>query len=103
MIMQLVEEEKLSLDGKLSKFFPDLANADQITIRQLLGHQSGIGSITDDPTYGDWKNAPKTRDQMIEIISRQPTQFEPAQDRVQQLQLCVVGVHHRGAFQSLVR
>lgn len=77
MIMQLVEEELLSLDAKLSKFYPNLANADQITMAQMLGHRSGIGSITDDPTYGQWKNNKSTRDEMMKLIAKQPSRFEP--------------------------
>lgn len=79
MIMQLVEEGKLSLDTKLSKFFPELNKADQITIRQLLGHESGLGSITDDPTYGDWNQQQQTRQQMMKIIASQPKRFEPGE------------------------
>ena len=79
MIMQLVEKDKLSLDDKLSKFFPKVANADQISIRQMLGHQSGIGSITSDPTYMAWNKDPKTREQMMEVIARQPKSFEPGE------------------------
>ena len=41
-IMQLIEERKLRLDGTLTKFFPKLPNADKITIHQLLHHRSGI-------------------------------------------------------------
>jgi D-alanyl-D-alanine carboxypeptidase len=77
MIMQLVEEGKLSLDTKLSEFYPDVTNADAISIRQLLGHRSGLGSLTDDPTYRNWNTERKRREQVIEIISRQPKRFEP--------------------------
>lgn len=47
-IMQLVTEGKLNFDDKVSTYlssyawFPRLANADQLTIRQLLQHSSGI-------------------------------------------------------------
>lgn len=42
MIMQLVEEKKLKLDQTLSKFYPQIPNADKITINDLLRHRSGI-------------------------------------------------------------
>ncbi len=77
MIMQLVEEGKLSLETKLEKFFPDLTNADAITIEQLLRHRSGMGSITDDKTYRGWNTQAQTRQQMMEKIARQPTRFKP--------------------------
>ncbi|NJN58879.1 MAG: beta-lactamase family protein [Leptolyngbyaceae cyanobacterium SL_5_9] len=48
-VMQLVEEGKLSLEGTLTQYLPDpmtnqIANSSQITIRQLLSHTSGINA-----------------------------------------------------------
>lgn len=40
-ILLLAEEGKLSLDDKVSKYLPDLTDADKVTIRQLLSHTSG--------------------------------------------------------------
>ncbi len=42
MIMQLVQEGRLSLDDKLTAFFPELKNAGKISVRHLLSHRSGI-------------------------------------------------------------
>lgn len=81
MIMQLIEQGKLSLDTKLSKYFPDVANAESITVGHLLGHRSGLGSMTDDPTYRDWFTDPKSREEMMEIIVRQPKVFEPGEQQ----------------------
>lgn len=77
MVMQLVEEEKLTLDTKLSEFFADVKNADQISIRQMLGHRSGLFNFTDNPTYGLFHLQAKTREQMLEIVEGLPTAFEP--------------------------
>ncbi|NJL94293.1 MAG: serine hydrolase [Anaerolineae bacterium] len=45
-VLQLAEEGKLSLDDPMSRWVPEIAarlpNGEQITIRQLLGHTSGI-------------------------------------------------------------
>lgn len=41
-IMQLVEKKKLSVDDKLSKFFPDFAAGNQITVKMLLNMRSGL-------------------------------------------------------------
>ena len=43
----------------------------------MLSHRSGIGSITSDPTYRRWSTTEQSRQQMIEIVSRQPKRFEP--------------------------
>jgi D-alanyl-D-alanine carboxypeptidase len=43
LVLQLVEEGKLSLDDPLHKWLPDYPNIDNtITIRQLLNHTSGV-------------------------------------------------------------
>lgn len=41
-VLQLVEEGKLSKSDKLSKWYPDFPDAEQITIEHLLRMQSGI-------------------------------------------------------------
>jgi len=43
-ILQLQREGKLSLDDKLSRFFPDFASgvANTVSVRQLLTHSSGV-------------------------------------------------------------
>jgi D-alanyl-D-alanine carboxypeptidase len=45
LILKLVEEGRLSLDTPVSKWFPDLPSADEISIRHLLNHSSGIPEI----------------------------------------------------------
>jgi D-alanyl-D-alanine carboxypeptidase len=44
-IMQLVEEGKLSLDDTIDTWFPDQPNADKITVRMLLSHTSGVANF----------------------------------------------------------
>jgi CubicO group peptidase (beta-lactamase class C family) len=41
-ILLLEDEGKLSLDDKVSKWVPDVTDADKISIRQLLSHTPGI-------------------------------------------------------------
>lgn len=41
-IMQLVQLKKLSLDDKLSKYFPEYVHGEEITIRMLLNMRSGL-------------------------------------------------------------
>ena len=41
-IMQLVEKKKLSVNDKVSKFFPDFEAGDKITIEMLLNMRSGL-------------------------------------------------------------
>ena len=43
LILQLVGEGKVSLDDHISKWIAGVPNGDQITIRELLNHTSGLG------------------------------------------------------------
>jgi D-alanyl-D-alanine carboxypeptidase len=77
MIMQLVEEGQLKLDTKLATFYPDLPNASQITMEQMLRHQSGLFNFTSDPKYMTWMKEPRTKDQMLDMIAEYDAEFEP--------------------------
>ena len=76
-IMQLVEEEKLQLDTKLSRFYPRLPNAEKISIEDLLRHQSGLFNFTNAEDYKSYMEQPKTKEQLLEIIGSQKAVFEP--------------------------
>jgi D-alanyl-D-alanine carboxypeptidase len=52
-IMQLVDEGKISLDDHLDKWLPNFRNAGTITIRELLGHTSGVYNYFENPRYND--------------------------------------------------
>lgn len=41
-IMQLIQRRKLSLDDKISKYFPDYVHGNDITVRMLLNMRSGL-------------------------------------------------------------
>ena len=53
LILQLVEQGKLKLDGKLSEYLPDYPKetADKITIHHLLTHSSGIPEYLAIPNF----------------------------------------------------
>src|SRR5690606_31512331 len=48
-IMQLVDQGKLTLDTRLKQFFPQIPNAEKITIEHLLRHESGLFNFTAPP------------------------------------------------------
>ena len=48
LVLNLVERKKLSLETKLSRFYPHLPKAKQITVRMLLKHTSGLNDYFDD-------------------------------------------------------
>lgn len=78
LVFQLVEEGKLSLDLTLNQFFPNVANASSITLRQMLSHQSGIHDFTQ---IGDSVTLPKndSRAEMVTAIGKQPPEFAPGE------------------------
>lgn len=77
MIFQLIDEGKLSLTTPLATFFPQLPNAQRITIDHLLSHHSGLHSFTNDAAYGTYQLQPHTPAQMLTIIEQTKPDFEP--------------------------
>jgi len=79
MILQLIEEKKLSLSTPLSKFFNKIPNADSITIADLLNHHSGLYNFTNSKDYPNWMTEPRSRKQMMDLIEEQKPAFPPHQ------------------------
>lgn len=77
MVFRLVEEGKLSLGTPLSQFFPQVRNADKITITNLLTHSSGLHNFTDDKEYAKWEQQPQTHEQMLARIKKMKPEFNP--------------------------
>ena len=78
MIMQLIEEKKLALETKLSKFYPNIKNADKITIHHLLHHRTGIPDyLNDDETIAEKIYVQNSRAEMIDRITKYDSAFEP--------------------------
>ncbi len=77
LIFQLIEENKLQLTTTLDRFFPQVPNAGKITIGNLLNHRSGIHNLTSDPAYTSYMTKPKTKSEMVEVMSAFSSDFEP--------------------------
>lgn len=76
MIFQLIQEKKLSLDTKLSEYFPKIGNAKDITIGMMLNHHSGIHSFTNDKNYLKWCTEKKSKQEMLKIIEKSKAEFK---------------------------
>ncbi len=50
-ILKLQEQGKLSVNDKLSKYFPDFPRGSDVTLQHLLTHTSGIHSYTDHTNF----------------------------------------------------
>ena len=73
-VMLLVQDNKLSLDDKISKYFPDVpATWKDITVWNLLTHTSGLG---DYPPEIDLKRD-YTEDELLASFKNAPLDFEP--------------------------
>ncbi|WP_312819353.1 serine hydrolase domain-containing protein [Kaistella carnis] len=77
LILKAVEENKLSLVTKTSKYFPNIKNADKISIDNLLNHRSGIHSFTDNENYLSWNTQKKSEKELLKIIEDGGSDFEP--------------------------
>ncbi|WP_286267126.1 serine hydrolase domain-containing protein [Thalassotalea atypica] len=73
-IMMLAEQGKLSLDDNIHKYVPDFpTEGNEVTIKHLLTHTSGIANYTEDENI--WKNelqTPTTIDKMLERFAKHP-------------------------------
>ncbi|GAA4345909.1 serine hydrolase domain-containing protein [Kangiella taiwanensis] len=79
LVFQLIEEKKLSLQTKLSSYYPKVANAERITIGQMLNHQSGIHSYTDDPNFIKYHMSLQDKSFLIDKIRSFEADFEPGE------------------------
>lgn len=76
----LQQDGKLSLDDHVSKWLPDLTEADKITLRQLLSHTSGYSD--------DWPQdyvmpnmlKPTTQTATLNTWAKAPLDFKPGED-----------------------
>jgi len=77
LIFKAINEGKLKLTDKIDTYFPTIKNAGKITISDLLYHRSGIHNFTADEDYLKWNTEKKSENEMIEIISKGGSDFEP--------------------------
>jgi CubicO group peptidase (beta-lactamase class C family) len=77
LVYQLIDEHRLTLNDTLSGYFPQLPNADKITIAELLGHRSGLANFTSGTGFDDWKDKPKSHTELLAMIGDRRPDFEP--------------------------
>lgn len=76
-ILKLIEQNKLSLDDKLSKYFPDFKRGNEITIKHLLTHSSGIYEILRDTNAVKESTKPRTKERTLSFFKDKPLDFDP--------------------------
>ncbi len=82
-VAKLVSEGSLSLEGTLADYLPELVGrieyADQITLRMLVQHRSGIPNFTDDSEF-DWFTPLTDEEKALDLVLDDPADFKPDTD-----------------------
>ena len=77
-ILKLAELHKLSLDDKISKYFPNIKRGDEITIKNFLTHTSGLSEIFRDPLFiKENKQIPISKEKLLSFFIDKPLYFNP--------------------------
>ena len=76
---KLVKEKRLSFDKTLADYLPELRgrieNAEEITLRMMFQHRSGIPNFTDNPAY--WENEQENGKNALDFALDLPASFKP--------------------------
>ncbi len=78
-ILLLAQEHKLSLNDSLAKYFPQFDGAERITVRNLLGHTSGLHNYPN-PDEHKWPTSGQiSPTHILAILQRDTLDFNPGQ------------------------
>ncbi len=81
-ITKLVSDGRLSLDKTLADYFPELVgrieNAEEITIKMMVEHRSGIPNYTNTDMY--WAHPKETNEERLALVLDSPASFKPGAD-----------------------
>ena len=76
---KLVKENRLSFDKTVVEYLPELKdrieNAEDITLRMMILHRSGIPNFTDNPAY--WENEQENGNIALDFALDLPASFKP--------------------------
>jgi CubicO group peptidase (beta-lactamase class C family) len=79
-VAKLAGNGSLSLDDTLADYLPELDGrieyADQITLRMMVQHRSGIPNFTDQAEF-DWFTPQTDEDKNLELVLDKPADFKP--------------------------
>lgn len=76
-VMVLVQEKKIALDDKVSRFLPTLTRANEVTIRMLLSHTSGYQDYYPLDYVAPFMEKDVTAKEILDKWARIPLDFEP--------------------------
>ncbi|MFM9443672.1 serine hydrolase domain-containing protein [Streptomyces acidiscabies] len=82
-LLQLVQEGRLTLDAPVNQYLPGLLPDDRITVRDLLTHRSGLADYTDDmfehtvPGFESVRNRVFSYQELLDLSLALPRTTEP--------------------------
>lgn len=76
-ILKLVEDGKLALNTKLSKFYKNIDGARKITVEHLLRHRSGLPNMTSQKDYLSYYERSVSEAEQIKRFSKYKLEFKP--------------------------
>ncbi len=81
-VTKLVSVGRLSLDKTIADYLPELKGkidyADEISLRLMIQHRSGLPNFTDIPNY--WSAPPESYEEKLALILDMPANFKPGED-----------------------
>ena len=82
LVFHAIDDGKLTLNKSIKKWFPKIKNSKDITIENLLNHSSGIHNFTSDLAYQGYFTETKSESEMLDIIVKAGSDFEPGSKAV---------------------
>jgi len=79
-MMKLIENGRITLNTKLSDYYPEIPNANKITIEHLLQHRSGIPNFIEVEDYTEWSVNKQTKEELLNRIISGGVSFEPDEE-----------------------
>lgn len=76
-VLLLVQDGKLSLDDRVSRFLPNLTRANEVTVRELLSHTSGYQDYYPQDYLPPFMQKPATPESILERWATKPLDFDP--------------------------
>lgn len=80
LVMMLVEEGKIGLDDKISKYLEGTPETwKEVTVRHLLTHTSGVHGYTEVGDFMALARNPHTQAEIVKMVSGLPLDFKPGE------------------------
>lgn len=80
-IFKLQEEKKLSIEDTVARYVPDAPYAQQLQIKHLLAHQSGLFDyLSNDTLFDKGLYGPKSVQDIYDLFKNRPLMYQPGKD-----------------------